>query len=103
MGNATSFLYFSLAITSAGTPEQLTQYFIPADLEIVLIARRSNTQLMYLANSSANALLTASRKVLSPGQSTTIDLDDTSKLWFDADNTSDRLEVTVQRRPSTGG
>ena len=103
MGNATSFLYFSLAITSAGTPEQLTQYFIPADLEVVLTSRRSNSGNFYLANSSANALLTASRKVLIPGQSTTLQVDDTNKVWFDADNTADRLEVTVQRRPATGG
>lgn len=103
MGNATSFLYFSLAITAAGTPEQLTQYFIPSDLEVVVTARRANTQSIYLANSSANALLTAARKVLVPGQSVSMQIDDTSKVWFDADNTNDRIEITVQRRPSSGG
>lgn len=92
-----------MAITASGTPEQLTQYFIPADLEVVLVSRRSNTGNIYLANSSANALLTASRKVLTPSQSTPMQVDDTSKIWFDADNTTDRIEVTVQRRPSTGG
>src|SRR3990167_528451 len=103
MGNATSFLFFSMAITSAGTPEQLTQYFIPADLEVVIVARRSNTQNIHLANTPANALLTRSRKVLIPGQSTSMQVDDTSKIWFDSDNTNARLEVTVQRSPSTGG
>lgn len=103
MGNATSFLYASFAITVAGTPEALTQYFIPADLQVVLTARRGNTQSIYLANSSANALLTGSRKVLIPGASTTLDVDDTSKIFFDADNNSDRLELTIQRRPATGG
>ena len=103
MGNATSFLFFSKAITAAGTPEQLTQYFIPSDLEVVIVARRSNSGNMYLADSSANALLTASRKVLIPGQSTTMQVDDTNKIWFDGDNPNDRLEVTVQRRPATGG
>lgn len=102
MGNATSFLFLVKGITSAGTPEQIDQYYINADLEVLIVARRSNTQNIYLANSSANALGT-NRKVLVPSQSTTMQIDDLSKIWFDADNTSDRFEVTVQRRPSTGG
>ena len=102
MGNATSFLFLVKGITAAGTPEQLTQYFIPADMEVVIVARRSNTQNVYLADTSANALGT-NRKVLVPSQSTPMQVDDTSKIWFDADNTSDRIEITVQRRPSTGG
>ena len=92
-----------MAITAAGTPEQLTDYFIPSDLELVIAARRLNTGNMYLADSSANALLTGSRKVLVPSQSTTLQIDRTNKVWFDGDNSSDRIEVTVQRRPSTGG
>lgn len=102
MGNATSFLFLVKGIASPGTPEQLTQYFIPSDMEVVVVARRANTQNMYLADSSANALGT-NRKIIVPGQSTTMQVDQTDKIWFDADNTSDRLEVTIQRRPSTGG
>ena len=102
MGVATSFLFLVKGITTPGVPEQIDQYFIPSDVEIVITARRSNTQNVYLANSSANATGT-NRKVLVPGQSLALQTDDTNKLWFDADNATDRIEVTVQRRPSTGG
>ena len=100
--NATSFLYAVFGITVAGTAEQLTSYFIPDGLEFVVTARRSNTQNIYLANTAANATGT-NRKVLVPGQSTSLRIDDSNKIWFDADNTVDRLELTVQRIPSTGG
>lgn len=100
--NASSFLFLVKGITVVGTPERVDQYLIPDGLEVIVTARRSNTQNMYIANSSANATGT-NRKVLIPGQSTTLRIDDTNKIWFDADNTDDRIEVTVQRIPSTGG
>lgn len=101
--SATSFLYFTHAVASAGTAEQLTAYIVPEGMEVVITARRSNTQNRYLADSQTNAQTAGTRKILVPGQSTTLQIDSTGKIWTDADNTNDRLEITVQRIPSTGG
>lgn len=101
--SATSFLYFTHAVTVAGTAEQLTSYGVPEGMEVVVTARRSNTQNRYLANSQTNAQTANNRKVLVPGQSTTLQVDNTSKIWTDGDNNTDRIEITVQRIPSTGG
>jgi len=101
--SATSFLYFTHAVAVAGTAEQLTAYIIPEGMEIVVTARRSNTQNRYLGNTQTNAQTANNRKVLVPGQSTTLQVDDTSKIWTDGDNETDRIEITVQRIPSTGG
>ena len=101
--NATSFFYLVVGITTPGTAEQVTQYKIPDGLELVITARVANSDKMYVANSQANAQTAANRKTLEPGQSTTLHLDDTSKVWVDAASANDRLEFTVQRIPSTGG
>src|SRR3990167_993634 len=101
--SATSFFYFTHAMTAAGTGEQLTAYTVPEGMEVVITARRSNTQNRFLANSQTNAQTANNRKILVPGQSTTLQVDDTSKIWTDGDNTADQIEITVQRIPSTGG
>lgn len=101
--SASSFFYFTHVVASAGTAEQLTAYQVPEGMEIVITARRSNTQNRYLADSQTNAQTAANRKILVPGQSTTLQIDTTSKIWTDGDNGTDRIEITVQRIPSTGG
>ena len=100
---ATSWLTLVVGISSPGTAEQVTQYIVPEGMAIGVTARRSNTGNMYVADSQTNAQTAANRKNLIPGQSTTLYLDDTSKIWVDADNSSDRIEIVVQRIPSTGG
>ena len=101
--NATSFLYLVAGVTTPGTAEQLTAYVIPDGLEVIVTARVANADAMYLANTQTNAQTAANRKRLEPGQSTTLRIDNTNKIWIDAESAADRLEITVQRLPSTGG
>lgn len=101
--SATSFLFFTHAMTAAGTAEQLTAYLVPEGMEVVITARRSNTQNRYLGDTQSNAQTANNRKVLIPGQSIALRVDSTGKIWTDGDNTTDRIEITVQRIPSTGG
>src|SRR3990167_780516 len=95
--NATSFLYLVKGVSVAGTAEQLTAYFIPDGLEVVVAARVAHADKKYLGDTKANAENTANRKVLEPGQSTTLQIDDTSLIWVNAESTADRVEITVQR------
>ncbi len=83
-------------VTVAGTPKQLPTYTLPDGMGgFTLTNRRSNSGNFYIADSSANALLTASRKELVPGQSLDVPIDDPSRLWADADNATDYLELGV--------
>ncbi len=100
--NATSFQFAVFSITTPGTAEQLTAFIIPDGLEAVVMARATNADVMHIADTKANAEGTA-KKTLVPGQSVHLQIDDTSKIWFDAATTSEVLELTVQRIPSTGG
>ena len=99
--NANEFFYIVEGVSAPGTAEQLTAYQIPDGLEVNITARRSNTQNMYVADSQTNAQTAANRKILIPGQSTPLRIDNTNRIWVDADNANDRLEITVQQIPST--
>ena len=99
--NANEFFYVIKGVTVAGTADQLTAYQIPDGLTVTVTARRSNTQNCYIADTQVNAQTSANRKVLVPGQSTELRIDNTNRIWMDADNTTDRIEITVQQIPST--
>ena len=101
--NAQSFGYLVVGVSVPGTAEQIVQRFIPDGLEVVITARVGNGDKMYVADSQANAQTTSTRKVLEPGQSTNLRINDTSKIWIDAESASDRLEITIQRLLSSGG
>lgn len=95
--NTNRFFYIVEGIAVPGTAEQIAEHFIPDGYETVITARLSNTGDMYIADSQTNAQTAASRKTLSPGQSTTLHIDNTARIWADADNANDRLEIAVQK------
>ena len=99
--NANEFFYVVKGVSSAGTAEQVASYNVPDGLEVNITTRRSNSQNMYLGDSQTNAQTSGNRKALIPGQSTSLRIDNTNRIWVDADNSSDRLEITVQQIPST--
>lgn len=89
-----TFQFLNVSITSPGTAERLTAYYVPPGFEVVLTAKRSNTQNMYFAETAAKAQ-SGARKTLIPGQSITLQLDNTARIFVDADNSTDDLEVTI--------
>lgn len=94
--NANTFLILVKSVSSPGTAEQLTQYRIQDGYSVWVTARLRNTQNMYVAFTQANAQSDTARKELQPGQSFELRIDDTSRIWYDAQSSSDQLEFTVQ-------
>ena len=95
---ANKFLYIVVGVSVPGTAEQVTQHYIPDGYgPATITARDGNGGNMFVADSQTNAQTAASRKVLIPGQSTALNIDDTSRIWVDAESSSDRLEITVQK------
>ena len=94
--NANSFQFLNVTVSTPGTAQALAGHTIPEGLEVVLTARRSNTQNLYVAETAAKAQ-SGARKVLVPGQSFAMRIDRTDRIYYDADNSNDVLEVTLQK------
>lgn len=90
-----SFQTLNVSITSPGTAERLPAYIITEGFDIVVTARRDNAGNMYIAETQAKAQ-SGARKLLSPGQSRVYHLDNTARIWVDADNSTDVLEVDLE-------
>ena len=99
--NANEFFFVVVGVAVPGTAEQVTGYQIPDGLPVTITARRSNTGSMYLGDTQARAQTASTRKVLIPGQSLDLRIDNTNRIWVDADDANDRLEFTVTQLPST--
>ena len=100
--SATSWEPLNIDITAPGTAEQVGGNFVPDGMEIIVTARISNTQSMFVSNTQAKAQ-SGAREVFSRGRSAAYHLDNTDQLWVDADNDSDVLEIRIQKIPSSGG
>jgi len=94
--NANSFSILVKGVSSPGTAEQLTSHYIPDGLAVTVTARANNSGFMYVAFSQSDAQGT-NRKLLMQGQSFELRIDDTSRIWYDADDTASRLEFTIQK------
>jgi len=101
--SATSWSVVVVGVTAPGTAERVAAHVVPEGMEIGITARLSNTGVMYIADTQANAQTAGARKKLEPGQATELRIDNTNRIWLDADNSSDRLEIVPQKIPSTGG
>jgi len=101
--SATSWSVIVKGVAAPGTAEQFASHSVPEGMEIVLTARRSNSQNCYIADTQTNAQTAGSRKILVPSQSTSVRLDNLNKIWMDADSANDRVEAVVQKIARTGG
>lgn len=97
--NANSYEYVVKGVAVPGTAEQVEANYVLDGNEVNITARRVNTGSMYLGFSQTEAQTASTRKVLIPGQSTGLKIDNTDKIWVDADNANDRLEISVPKRP----
>ena len=101
-----SVLYSSAAtvvlrqtVTTPGTAQQVTAHVVPDGLAVKVTARPSNTGNFYVAFSAAAAQSsTGAREVFSFGRSSDFYVDDSSRLWVDADNSSDILEIRIPKK-----
>lgn len=97
--NTSTFQTLAVSITAPGTAERVSAFYVPEGSVISVTARRSNTGNMYIAETQAKAQ-SGARKVLIPGQSREYRLNNTARLWVDADSASDVLEVSIEGETS---
>ena len=92
--NMTSFETGSLAITAAGTAEQLTAHRIPQGFAVTLRARVTNTGYIYIGESKAKA--EAHHVMLEAGACVTIQTDNVSDVWADCSVNGETIEWIME-------
>ena len=88
---------FRTTVTTSGTPVQLAANTIPEGFSFTLKAIHTNTGLISIGNSSANALNTATTNFrLQAGQSLEFQVFDTNAVWIDATVSGEGVEVVFE-------
>lgn len=80
-------------VVTPGTPLQLPSHQIPDGSSVTITARPTNTQNVYLGKSSADALDTAKRFTLLPGDSIDADITNTNLFWVDAQVATEGVDI----------
>lgn len=97
MSNTPYIKAYTVTISSAGTPVQGTDYQVPAGAEVVIKAGRSNTGVVTVAESSANAVNSSSNNFdLTAGQAVSVQVQNTNQLWFDSTVSADTVKVLFE-------
>jgi hypothetical protein len=95
--NPAGFTAFRTAVTSSGTPVQMASNAVPDGVSIIVRALRTNTGIITVGNSSANALNTGTDNFqLQQGQSVSLQLDDTDLIWIDATVDGEAVETILE-------
>ena len=94
--NANLLVVLAQTVTSPGTAVQLASHPVIDGLDVVVTARVTNTGSMYVGTSAANAQ-SGPREVFGFGRSASYKIDNTSRLFVDADVSSDVLEVRIPK------
>lgn len=93
---ANSIDFPTYTVATPGTAQQFPNIHIPDGFKVVFKNRLGNAGSFYLANSSADASSsTGDRKTLEPGESVPLEIANLNLLWRDADNATDRIELTL--------
>lgn len=95
--SGSSFVVIAKGVTAPGTAEQVAEHFIPEGMEIKIKARRKNRGDMFFAFTKADAEGT-NRVELTRGEKDILRIDNTNRIWVDADFSTDRLEIVIQKR-----
>lgn len=93
--SARSFQTLTKSVSVPGTAERVTAYYVPEGSIVSVTARISNAANMYVAETQTKAQ-SGARKVFVPGQSRDYHLDNTARLWVDADSATDVLEIAIE-------
>ena len=85
--NATAFVVSVTTLVTAGTPVQLGSLAVPDGRALVVASALENDpkKKLYVATSSANALLPANRVSLSTGGSVRLFVSNADLVWIDGD------------------
>lgn len=93
---ATTFYAFRRTVTTSGTPVQLDTFSVEADQSVLIKASTTNTGVISIGNSSAEAIKTnAENFLLAAGQSVELKVPNTNEVWIDSTISGDIVEVVV--------
>ena len=98
--NAVSFESRVITVPTAGTPVQLPTIAIGDSFAVTVRAHVGNgtsARVIYLANSSANALDATKRITLERGQSVQLTVTNVNSIWIDASVNGLKAEVLVEQ------
>jgi len=86
--NSATFTVQGETVVTAGTPVQAAALAVPFDRAITVQNAPTNAAnaILYVANSSANALLPLARVQLSRSQSVVLNVDNLSDIWLNSNN-----------------
>ena len=98
LGNRTSFVTGFITVTTAGTPVQGPDLAIAPGKAVVIAYHPSNTGLIGIGNSSANAnLSTGTPFILSgAGQAISLMVDNLNRIWVDASVNGEKVMYIVE-------
>ena len=97
MSNLPGLRARTVTCTVSGTPVQGPTLAVPEGIEVVVKAAAGNTGTVTVAESSANALNSdADNFPLEPGTALTIQVQNTSMLWFDSTVSGDTVRLVFE-------
>lgn len=93
-----SFTTGRISNALSGTPVQGADNELPPGVKLVLKSLNTNTGVMTVGNSSANALNTGTTAFrLQPGESLELEIENTDRVWVDATVAGEAVEFIMER------
>lgn len=86
-------------VVTAGTPVQAASLAVPSERGVTVqnSPLNSNNALLYVANSSANALLPGNRVQLSRSQSIVLKVDNLNDIWLNSSSNGVQATIVVEQ------
>ena len=96
--NSTEFTVQQETVTTAATPVQAAALAVLTDRAVTIQNDPTNAgnAILYVANSSANALLTTARVQLSRSQSLVLNIDNLDKIWLNSNINGVKATLVVE-------
>ena len=96
--NQTAFQVQTVTVVTAGSPVQGPSIPVPNTVAVALQnpSTNPNNTVLYVANSSANALLPASRIELKRGESVSLYISNTNLIWIDSSSNGATAKLLVE-------
>jgi hypothetical protein len=96
--NQGAWMAKTFTVTTAGTPVNLSDTPIPDGYSVAIRGLIANgTGLIYVANSSANTAVAASRFILRAGDSIYLNINNLNLVWIDASVNGNGIEIVVEQ------
>ena len=96
--NQAAFQVQTVTVVTAGTPVQGPSIPVPNTVAVAIQnpSTNANNTVLYVANSSANALLPASRMELKRGESIALYISNVNLIWIDSNNSGATAKLLVE-------